>query len=241
MGLLVCIALSVVAVLLGAQGVPARVATGFVGGGRHADGWTLQRLDAHAWTEVHLDGTGWVPADATALSPTPPEGVPPTAFPGPSASGRPAIPSLRRWQLPGRWMDSVVRYGAVQQRALLARIGQAGQVVAALVVLAVVASWWRRRRRSRAVAAHRGARGGVAQVWDHALALVAAEGWHPPPTLPPVATGAWLAANLPAIGPLLQRLAWLHAEVQFGGVADAVHQPEAEAILASLRAHTGWR
>lgn len=54
-------------VLLRAAGVPARVATGYYGGRWNALGGYLEMTtgDAHAWTEVYLEGRGWVWADAT--------------------------------------------------------------------------------------------------------------------------------------------------------------------------------
>ena len=52
--------------------VPARIVTGYQGGERNdVDGyWTVRQSDAHAWTEVWLEGRGWVRVDPTgAVSP----------------------------------------------------------------------------------------------------------------------------------------------------------------------------
>lgn len=59
-------------VLMRALGVPARIVTGYQGGERNAiDGyWTVRQSDAHAWTEVWIEGRGWVRVDPTgAVSP----------------------------------------------------------------------------------------------------------------------------------------------------------------------------
>lgn len=59
-------------VLMRAADVPARIVTGYQGGERNpVDGyWTVRQADAHAWTEVWMEGRGWVRVDPTgAISP----------------------------------------------------------------------------------------------------------------------------------------------------------------------------
>ena len=55
-------------ILMRAMGVPARVVTGYQGGERNTvDGfWIVRQRDAHAWSEVWLNGRGWVRVDPTA-------------------------------------------------------------------------------------------------------------------------------------------------------------------------------
>jgi len=55
-------------VLLRSAGVPARMATGFVGGEPSGDHRTLLGSDAHAWVEVWYPGIGWAASDPTAGS-----------------------------------------------------------------------------------------------------------------------------------------------------------------------------
>ena len=59
-------------ILMRALDIPARVVTGYQGGELNTvDGyWTVRQSDAHAWTEVWLQGQGWVRIDPTsAVSP----------------------------------------------------------------------------------------------------------------------------------------------------------------------------
>ncbi len=59
-------------ILMRAMDIPARVVTGYQGGELNAlDGyWVVRQRDAHAWTEVWLEGRGWVRVDPTgAVSP----------------------------------------------------------------------------------------------------------------------------------------------------------------------------
>jgi transglutaminase-like putative cysteine protease len=54
--------------IMRAAGIPARVVTGYQGGELNPVGnyFVIRQRDAHAWTEVWLDGRGWVRADPTA-------------------------------------------------------------------------------------------------------------------------------------------------------------------------------
>ncbi|KAG1663467.1 Protein-glutamine gamma-glutamyltransferase [Nymphon striatum] len=52
-----------------AAGIPARVVTGYQGGEWNEEGQFLavHQFDAHAWTEVWLEGQGWVRFDPTSM------------------------------------------------------------------------------------------------------------------------------------------------------------------------------
>jgi transglutaminase-like putative cysteine protease len=49
-------------------GIPARVAFGFTRGSQDGNSWVITNRNAHAWTEVYLQGFGWIPFDATPRS-----------------------------------------------------------------------------------------------------------------------------------------------------------------------------
>jgi transglutaminase-like putative cysteine protease len=55
-------------VVMRAAGVPARVVTGYQGGqyNPYGDYLIVRQSDAHAWSEVWIDGRGWVRVDPTA-------------------------------------------------------------------------------------------------------------------------------------------------------------------------------
>jgi transglutaminase-like putative cysteine protease len=57
------------ATMMRAAGIPARVVTGYLGGEWNPVGGYLivRQSDAHAWTEIWLDDTGWTRVDPTAV------------------------------------------------------------------------------------------------------------------------------------------------------------------------------
>lgn len=57
------------AFLMRSAGIPARIVAGYQGGelGRDGKSWEVRQMDAHAWTEVWLEGQGWVRIDPTSF------------------------------------------------------------------------------------------------------------------------------------------------------------------------------
>ncbi len=55
--------------MMRAAGVPARIVTGYLGGEWNPVGgyYIVRQSEAHAWTEVWLDGQGWTRVDPTAV------------------------------------------------------------------------------------------------------------------------------------------------------------------------------
>ena len=60
---------SAYAMMMRAAGVPARIVTGYLGGEWNPVGgyYIVRQSDAHAWTEVWLEQTGWTRIDPTAV------------------------------------------------------------------------------------------------------------------------------------------------------------------------------
>jgi protein-glutamine gamma-glutamyltransferase len=117
-------------VLMRAAGIPARVVTGYQGGFWNNIGQYLlvRNSDAHAWSEVWLDGHGWVRVDPTAA-------VSPQRISLGTAAGasNPLLPwyesgvleSLRNhWDIVNRWWnEGVIGFDALRQRGMLTPFG----------------------------------------------------------------------------------------------------------------------
>jgi len=60
---------SAYATMMRAAGVPARIVTGYLGGEWNPVGayFIVNQSDAHAWTEIWLEGSGWTRIDPTAV------------------------------------------------------------------------------------------------------------------------------------------------------------------------------
>lgn len=120
--------------LMRAAGLPARVVTGYQGGQQGADGSYLivRQSDAHAWSEVWLEGVGWQRFDPTAA--VSPSRI--TAGVASSVQGAGALPlmaragggilqalALRLDGLQHGWNDWIVGFNGARQRQLLETLG----------------------------------------------------------------------------------------------------------------------
>lgn len=67
------------AVMMRMAGIRSRIVGGFQGGDfdEKTNTWTVRRRDAHAWTEIWLEGEGWVRVDPTSVVPVE-KGIPNT-------------------------------------------------------------------------------------------------------------------------------------------------------------------
>ncbi len=136
------------ALLMRAAGVPARVVTGYQGGEYNQIGNYLivRQSDAHAWTEVWIEGDGWVRIDPTAaVSPDRIEqGIDEVLFNETGAfrfQNRNPIFSnvLFGWDnIKHSWNDWVINYDDKKQQSFLRKlnigISGAGDMVIAMVV-----------------------------------------------------------------------------------------------------------
>ena len=116
-------------VLMRAAGIPARVVTGYQGGFWNNMGQYLlvRNSDAHAWSELWLDGRGWVRIDPTAA--VRPQRI--NLGAAGAASGQlpwyesGLLESVRNhWDIVNRWWNKgVIGFDTLRQRGLLTPFG----------------------------------------------------------------------------------------------------------------------
>lgn len=125
---------SAFAVLMRSAGIPARVVIGYQGGELNPMGnyMIVRQSDAHAWTEVWLEGDGWTRIDPTAA--VAPEridaGMSGAMFAGSGASWGLATPSilLHRMKLTldamsAKWNEWILGYGPDNQLTFMKWLG----------------------------------------------------------------------------------------------------------------------
>jgi transglutaminase-like putative cysteine protease len=120
---------SAFAVMMRLAGIPARVVTGYLGGwyNQLGDYFLIRQSDAHAWTEVWLQGDGWTRVDPTAaVSPLRIEQGSLEAVPGPRHLFD--YDWLRRLKngadiVQRRWNDWVIEFDAREQARLFTSLG----------------------------------------------------------------------------------------------------------------------
>jgi transglutaminase-like putative cysteine protease len=153
-------------VLMRAMSIPARLVTGYQGGERNAiDGfWVVRQSDAHAWTEVWLEGRGWIRIDPTGVVAPGRTGslqrllAPRGAFATAMETVNPNLSALLRstWEaMNNGWNQWILNYTQSRQLNLLRNLGfetpswedLARVLIAVVVVVALFGalwSWWDR-------------------------------------------------------------------------------------------------
>lgn len=136
---------SAFATLMRAGGVPARVVTGYLGGiwNRYGEYLYITQSDAHAWTEVWLDGRGWIRIDPTAvvapgrLTEELEDLLPATAAGHRHLLNSPwIVNAVQAWQgLNAWWQDEFIGFNFARQVGLLGRLGIRNHDLEALALL----------------------------------------------------------------------------------------------------------
>jgi transglutaminase-like putative cysteine protease len=229
--------------LMRAAGIPARVVTGYQGGwwNDEADYLLVRQSDAHAWSEIWLEGRGWVRVDPTAAV------SPARVELGAAAANDSGVWYQAGWLRAVRnrldlvnrlWTESVVQFNALGQRRLLVPFGggllkQAdlllGLGIALIAVLAAATVWAMRsgeRRRGDA----------LDQAWARFGRRLARSGVTPRASEGPLDLLARASRHLPQSRPALEPLIRRYAALRYGCTT-----PPAEQVRELGRALRRWR
>ena len=233
--------------LMRAAGIPARVVTGYQGGEKNAVGdyYVVRQQDAHAWSEVWLEGRGWVRVDPTAA-------VAPNRVDrgiGEALAGQADLPAFlnpanregfrfnleARWDwLNAQWNHWVLGYGPDLQREFLRRFGLIdwSDMILALTValsLGVGVIGALLLRRSEPVAAT----DPPLRHWRKVQVRLARAGLPPRPSEGPLDYAERVAAARPEIADAIRALAARYVRARY---AAADHAEDLQAFITASRA-----
>ena len=230
-----------------AAGLPARVVTGYQGGEWNAIGGylVLRQSDAHAWTEVWLQGQGWVRVDPTAVvAPSRLQRGLHELLP----DSRWALQSygrnspflrelLQRWDAGNQWwQERVLGYNRLAQQRYWGRWGDAldsvqWQVLALLLAGAAWSAWvWWALRLGPAS----GAREGLARDWAALRLILGRAGVSDVAKLGPISLAAAAANRFPQHRQQLTAAAAAYAQQRYGRAPDARRNPALRRQLRRL-------
>ncbi|MDR2506753.1 MAG: lytic murein transglycosylase B [Candidatus Accumulibacter sp.] len=236
------------AFIMRSAGVPARVVTGYQGGEINpVDGYlTVRQSDAHAWTEIWIEGKGWRRVDPTAyVAPSRIEQGINAALP--ENDPLPALVRLdsswlrdmrNRWEAANNaWNQWILGYNPQRQRDVLSRIGlnepdwkKMMMTLGVLcgIALSLVALWTLHQRKSATPGQ---------QAWQRFCDRLARRGirrfdWEGPLAFAERAGHAW-----PEIAALAHEAARCYAEIHYGaGKRDMLKQLErCSACLGAIK------
>jgi transglutaminase-like putative cysteine protease len=219
---------SAFAMLMRAGGIPAHVVTGYLGGEWNSFGSYLlvRQANAHAWTEVWLDGLGWVRVDPTAVvAPDRLTSDFDDALLGADEAGASArrVPWIARtvqaWQaLNAWWQDEFVHFNMRKQLNLLGALGIKDRDLEALVVLLAAGGtlWlsllaWRGRQRSAGLP-----RDALSRSWRALERTLRRGGGARAPHEGPIAYGQRIAGEHPELAATLVPLTRYYAHLRYG-------------------------
>jgi transglutaminase-like putative cysteine protease len=213
--------------MMRAAGVPARVVTGYLGGSWNPVGgyYVVRQSDAHAWTEVWLEGTGWVRVDPTAV--VAPERLQRNVnelLGDGTLTGRLFVHSawlrsLRNsWDATAAWwQQQVVNYNKAAQLGLLNRLGMsdADYGMLAVILLAGALLWgaWVYTRNPNGTTTRPDA---LAKVWHGFVVLLRKRGLGIALHEPPRAIAKRMARRYPAAAADIAAFSDQYLELRFG-------------------------
>jgi len=237
--------------LMRLAGIPARVVVGYQGGSRNPLGGslTIYQSDAHAWSEVWIDGQGWVRIDPTAA--VAPERVESTIdIAGSTSQGRIVFQSgelgwLRQLARGGRWMVDAVEFNwnrwvlgfnPERQKGLLESMGLSrfGHYATAFILAVffltalslLMIAGWRSASRSRDPL-HRDWRRYRAKLRRAGLEI---PGWMGPERLLAQAEKRWPAKSVD-----LREITRRYVQLRYGQLHNPAHQKQLRRLIRHLR------
>jgi transglutaminase-like putative cysteine protease len=230
---------SAVSALLRTAGLPARVVSGYQGGSWvqpvSGPGYLdLRQSQAHAWSEVWIEGMGWLSLDPSGWIAGETDNLPPATAAGVVGLGRDPLQWLERqwWGLDLAWTRWWLGYDARSQEALLQRLlGDRRDALGVLLLGAMaltlagglaLLTWLRRR----------GEGDPQRRELDRCLLAFARQGWMPQAgeTLPRLA--ARLRQRWPDLDPELEHFVLRYEAQRFG---DPTARPGVAALRRSRR------
>lgn len=225
-------------VLMRAAGIPARVVTGYQGGERNGGYFIVRQSDAHAWTEVWMEGEGWVRVDPTAavaadriefgLGQALPAGEP---VPGLARRTGAWLESVQlQWDmLNAAWNAWVLGYGPELQQQFMAKLGLRDWrrmiltlVLLVTVLLGAVGLWalWQSRPARHADEA--------LQLWNRVSRKLKRIGLERRDSEGPEAWAARVIKQQPELASSMQALTRDYVQARYVGQADAVQRLRAQ-------------
>jgi protein-glutamine gamma-glutamyltransferase len=219
---------SAFAMLMRAGGVPAHVVTGYLGGEWNSFGAYLlvRQSNAHAWTEVWLEGAGWVRVDPTAV--VAPDRLRSDFDDAVTASGasrgRSHVPhwitsTVQAWQaMNALWQDKFINFNMDRQLDLLGAFGLKDRDYEALVGILAAggALWlsmlaWRGRQKPG-----EGSRDALTRGWRRLERALRGKAPARAPHEGPIAYGERVAGEHPELASTLCPLTREYAKLRYG-------------------------
>ncbi|HEX4137995.1 MAG TPA: DUF3488 and transglutaminase-like domain-containing protein [Bryobacteraceae bacterium] len=232
---------SAMAVMLRAQGIPSRVATGFQSGyfNEVSGLYVVRASDAHAWVEAWIDGRGWTTFDPTPVASSP------------IHAGLLARLNMYLDAADHAWQEWVVSYDLTHQVAMAARFeaalrswnrtgatsngdwrarvinglttwGVAALAAVLLIVLVVLFGpryWreWRRKARLQQIIRSGGSPSDASILYERMLEMLERRGFQKPPWFTPTE----FARHLPVEEKKVVEFTEVYNAVRFGGDTSA--------------------
>ena len=226
--------------LLRTLGHPSRYVRGFWGGDKlyGSPVFMLRGLHYHAWTELYLDGVGWVP-----LNPTPPDRAPADVGTNTAAAGGRAQEDgsfsflfydhaqwRHLWTSTGTWIATYL----LHPLGVLFG-GQAGYAGYPFLLVLLMLLRQRRARREIRALARAGGQALPKGPYGQALLLLAGKGLHRRPTWTAREFRRFVILRYPTTSRALAALTRLYELERFGGGASPRARTLGERALAELR------